>query len=199
MSASKKTLRSVKKAVTQTRLKAAPKVRSKVVPISTGSVDAKTGYEAPLPPAKGEFARVRIALLSTRWNIGIVDALRTGARECLKDWGVAAGNIVEFRAPGAYEVPLAAMQLLRDGEFDGVVALGAVIRGETPHFDYVAGECARGLMQVQLKTRKPVGFGVLTVNTVEQAWARAGKGHDNKGYEAVAATLEMIRLARSLA
>ena len=160
--------------------------------------DAKTGYEAPERPAKGEFASVRIALLSTRWNIGIVDALRAGARACLREWGVAAANVVEFRAPGAYEVPLATLKLLKDGGYDGVVALGAVIRGETPHFDYVAGECARGLMQVQLKTRKPIGFGVLTVNTVEQAWARAGKGRDNKGYEATAAALEMIRLSRSL-
>lgn len=165
---------------------------------SVSPPDAKTGYEAPERPAKGEFADTRIALLSTRWNIGIVDALRTGARACLREWGVAAANIVEFRAPGAYEVPLATLKLLKDGGYDGVVALGAVIRGETPHFDYVAGECARGLMQVQLKTRKPVGFGVLTVNTVEQAWARAGKGRDNKGYEATAAALEMIRLSRSL-
>lgn len=160
--------------------------------------DAKTGYDAPALPAKSEFAHARIALLSTRWNVGIVDALRAGARACLKDWGVLAAKIVEHRAPGAYEIPLAAMLLLRDGGFDGVVALGAVIRGETPHFDYVAGECARGLMQVQLKTHKPVGFGVLTVNTTEQAWARAGKGQDNKGYEATAAMLEMIRLSRSL-
>ncbi|MES0874185.1 6,7-dimethyl-8-ribityllumazine synthase [Sinimarinibacterium thermocellulolyticum] len=165
---------------------------------STALADAKTGYAAPERPSRGEFARVRVALLSTRWNVGIVDALREGAKACCRDWGLPAANLVEFRAPGAYEVPLAALQLLRDGGFDGVIALGAVIRGETPHFDFVAGECARGLMQVQLKTRKPVGFGVLTVNTVEQAWARAGKGRDNKGYEAAAATLEMIRFARSL-
>lgn len=160
--------------------------------------DAKTGYAAPDKPGRNEFARTRVALLSTRWNVGIVDALRSGAKACCRDWGLPAANLVEFRAPGAYEVPLAALQLLRDGGFDGVIALGAVIRGETPHFDFVAGECARGLMQVQIKTRKPVGFGVLTVNTVEQAWARAGKGHDNKGYETAAATLEMIRLGRSL-
>lgn len=175
----------MKKTKTATRKPAAP-------------ADAKTGYEAPERPVKGEFAGVRIALLSTRWNVGIVDALRVGAGACLREWGVAAAHIGEFRAPGAYEVPLATLKLLKDGGYDGVVALGAVIRGETPHFDYVAGECARGLMQVQLKARKPVGFGVLTVNTVEQAWARAGKGRDNKGYEATAAMLEMIRLSRSL-
>ncbi|MEW6168455.1 MAG: 6,7-dimethyl-8-ribityllumazine synthase [Pseudomonadota bacterium] len=161
--------------------------------------DAKTGYAAPEPAGRGEFGDIRVALLATRWNVGIVDALCRGAQDCLKDWGVRADRVAEFRAPGAYEVPLATLALLKSGGFDGVVALGAVIRGETPHFDYVAGECARGLMQVQLKTRKPVGFGVLTVNTVEQAWARAGAGRDNKGYEATAAMLEMIRLGRSLA
>ncbi len=174
-------------------------MKKKVVRKLARPADAKTGYAAPQPPAKNEFAGARIALLATRWNTEIVDALIRGARDCLRDWGVAATNIEEFRAPGAYEVPLASLQLLKKGGFDGVVALGAVIRGETPHFDYVAGECARGLMRVQLKTRKPVGFGVLTVNTVEQAWARAGAGADNKGYEAAAAVLEMIRLARSIA
>lgn len=161
--------------------------------------DAKTGYAPPPAAEPGEFSTVRIAVLSTRWNIGIVDALRAGARQCLRDWGVKPAQIQEFKAPGAYEVPLAAKQLLTDGGFHGVIALGAVIRGETPHFDYVAGECARGLIDVQLQTGRPVGFGVLTVNTVEQAWARAGKGHDNKGYESAAAVLEMIRLSRSLA
>lgn len=109
-----------------------------------------------------------------------------------------AANIDEYRVPGAYEVPLACLKLLKEGDYDGVVTLGAVIRGDTPHFDFVAGECSRGLMQVQLKTRKPVGFGVLTVNTVAQAVERAGAGPANKGYEAAAAMLEMIRLGRQL-
>jgi 6,7-dimethyl-8-ribityllumazine synthase len=136
--------------------------------------------------------------VSTRWNVEIVDALTAGARECLMTWGVPARNIREFRAPGAYEIPLACLKLLKDGGYDGVVALGAVIRGDTPHFDFVAGECARGLIDVQLQTRKPVGFGVLTVNTVQQAVERAGPGAGNKGYEAAAAMLEMIRLAKEL-
>ncbi|TJY60872.1 6,7-dimethyl-8-ribityllumazine synthase [Sinimarinibacterium sp. CAU 1509] len=160
--------------------------------------DAKTGYAAPEAAAPGEFANLRVALLMTRWNVGIVDALSAGARKCLREWGVKRSGIVEFRAPGAYEVPLAAQMLLGDGGFDAVIALGAVIRGDTPHFDYVAGECASGIMRVQLDMNKPVGFGVLTVNTVQQAWDRAGKGRDNKGYEATAAVLEMIRLSRSL-
>jgi len=160
--------------------------------------DAKTGYAAPDAPRPGEFAKLRIALLATRWNVDLVDALLRGARECLRDWGVPESRIVEFRAPGAYELPLASLKLLRDGRYDGVVTLGAVIRGDTPHFDFVAGECARGLMDVQLQTRKPVGFGVLTVNTVQQAIERAGPGPGNKGYEAAAAMLEMIRLERKL-
>jgi 6,7-dimethyl-8-ribityllumazine synthase len=148
--------------------------------------DAKTGYAAPAAPGRNEFSKARIAIVSTRWNVEIVDALTAGARECLMTWGVPARNIREFRAPGAYEIPLACLKL------------GAVIRGDTPHFDFVAGECARGLIDVQLQTRKPVGFGVLTVNTVQQAVERAGPGAGNKGYEAAAAMLEMIRLAKEL-
>jgi 6,7-dimethyl-8-ribityllumazine synthase len=140
---------------------------------------------------------LRIAILATRWNVEIVDALIAGAHRCLKDWGVAAKNIVECRAPGAYEIPLATSVLLA-GSYDGVIALGTVIRGDTPHFDFVAGECSRGLMDVQLRQRKPVGFGVLTVNTVLQAVERAGPGTDNKGYEAAAAMLEMSRLIRQI-
>jgi 6,7-dimethyl-8-ribityllumazine synthase len=160
--------------------------------------DAKSGYAAPPRPARGEFAKLRVAILATRWNVDIVDSLVGGAHRCLAAWGVQPARIAEFRAPGAYEVPLATLALLRSGKFDAVVALGAVIRGDTPHFDFVAGECARGLMDVMLKTRKPVGFGVLTVNTVKQAQDRAGAGRGNKGYEAAAAMLEMARLTRSL-
>jgi len=160
--------------------------------------DVKTGYAAPTKPKPKEFAKARIAILSTRWNVEIVEALINGAKSCLADWGVQKKQIREFRAPGAYEIPLASLALLKSGKFDGVVALGAVIRGDTPHFDFVAGECARGLMDVQLKTRKPLGFGVLTVNTVQQARERAGSGPDNKGYEATAAMLEMLRLTREL-
>ncbi|NGY03483.1 6,7-dimethyl-8-ribityllumazine synthase [Solimonas terrae] len=159
--------------------------------------DAKTGYAAPGKPAAGEFAKAKIAIVATRWNVEIVDALVAGARACLKDWGVADKRVSFHRAPGAYEIPLAA-KLLLDSGFDGVVTLGAVIRGDTPHFDFVAGECARGLIDVQLQTGKPVGFGVLTVNTVKQAVERAGPGSSNKGYEAAAAMLEMLRLGKEL-
>ena len=156
----------------------------------------KTGYAAPAAPARGEFANVRVALVATRWNTAIVDALLEGARTGLGDWGVAARRVDEYRVPGAFEVPLALEQLARTRRSDGVVALGAVIRGDTPHFDFVAGECARGLQDVALRHALPVGFGVLTVNTAAQAAARAKRGKDNKGYEAASAMLEMVRFKR---
>jgi len=156
----------------------------------------KTGYAAPAAPARGEFAHIRVALVATRWNTRIVDALVRGAHGCLADWGVARARVEEFRVPGAFEVPLALEQLARTRRYDGVVALGAVIRGDTPHFDFVAGECARGLQDVALRHALPVGFGVLTVNTARQAAQRARPGKGNKGYEAASAMLEMVRFKR---
>jgi 6,7-dimethyl-8-ribityllumazine synthase len=158
----------------------------------------KTGYAAPPAPGKGEFATARIALVATRWNSAIVDALLGGARAALADWGVTRGRVDEFRVPGAFEVPLALEQLARSRRYDGAVALAAVIRGDTPHFDFVAGECARGLQDVQLRHRWPVGFGVLTVDTARQASDRARPGKGNKGYEAACAMLEMLRLGRQV-
>lgn len=155
--------------------------------------DVKSGYHPPAPPQPGEFINTRVAVLATRWNAGVVDALIDGAMQALKEWGVAQQNISLFRAPGAYELPLACEHLARGKHVDGVIALGAVIRGETPHFDFVAGECARGLQEVMLRHAMPIGFGVLTVDTPEQAMARAGEGEDNKGREAAQAVLEMIR------
>lgn len=159
----------------------------------------KTGYAAPRPPATSEFAGARIALVATRWNTRVVDALLDGARAGLAHYGVAARNVAEFRAPGAFEIPLACETLARSGRYDGAVALGAVIRGDTPHFEFVAGECARGLQDVALRHAWPVGFGVLTVNTAAQAAARVKKGPSNKGYEAALAMLEMLRFKRALA
>jgi 6,7-dimethyl-8-ribityllumazine synthase len=159
----------------------------------------KSGYAAPEKPAPGEFEDARIAIVATRWNVEIVDALVDGAYRCLADWGVAEDAVDEFYVPGAYEIPLAVSTLLEGGDYDGVITVGAVIRGDTPHFDFVAGECSRGLMDVQLRHSSPVGFGVLTVNTAQQALDRAGSGNDNKGYEAAAALLEMVRLIRGLA
>ena len=111
---------------------------------------------------------------------------------------MAGKHVATFYAPGAFELPLAASLLMKSGEWDAVVTLGAVIRGDTPHFDFVAGECSRGLREASQKHGVPLGFGVLTVNTAQQAVDRAGPGNDNKGYEAAAAALEMLRLAREL-
>lgn len=162
----------------------------------------KSGYRAPEAALTREFRKARVAIVATRWNVEVVDALILGAQACLADWGVQKKNIGLFHAPGAYEIPLVTQALLKAGPknkaWDGVVTLGAVIRGDTPHFDFVAGQCARGLMDVQLKTGKPVGFGVLTVNTAEQAFERARADGTNKGYEAAAAMLEMLRLTRNL-
>lgn len=156
----------------------------------------KAGYAAPATPARGEFANVRVAVVATRWNAGIVEALVKGARGCLRDWGVAGSRVEEFRVPGAFEVPLALEALARTQRYDGVVAVGAVIRGDTPHFDFVAGECARGSQDVALRHALPIGFGVLTVNTAAQAAERARPGKGNKGYEAASAMLEMVRFKR---
>jgi 6,7-dimethyl-8-ribityllumazine synthase len=159
----------------------------------------KTGYAPPARPSKKEFAGVRIALVATRWNTGIVEALLKGARAGLKDWGVAPDRVHAFRVPGAFELPLALEQLARSRRYDGVVALGAVIRGDTPHFDYVCGECARGVQDVALRHVLPVGCGVLTVDTTAQAAARAKPGKGTKGYEAASAMLEMVRFKRESA
>ena len=158
----------------------------------------KSGYRAPDAALAQEFRKARIAILATRWNVEVVERLTAGAQACLADWGVQKKNTALFYAPGAYEIPLATQALLQSGKWDAVVTLGAVIRGDTPHFDFVAGECSRGLMDVQLKTGKPVGFGVLTVNTAAQAFERAKPDGTNKGYEAAAAMLEMLRLTRAL-
>ena len=137
---------------------------------------------------------LRIGLVAARFNQFITDQLLAGARDALERHGVADEQITLAWVPGAYELPLAADRLLESGEFDGIVALGAVIRGGTPHFDYVAGECARGLLDVSLAHGKPVAFGVLTTDTIEQALERAAQDEGNKGFDVTMATLHMIHL-----
>ncbi len=138
---------------------------------------------------------VRIALVAARFNQFITDQLIAGARDALQAQGVHEEQVTLAWVPGAFELPLAAENLLMHGGFDGVVALGAVIRGGTPHFDYVAGECARGLLDVSLKHGKPVAFGVLTTDTIEQALERAAQDEGNKGFDVTMATLNMIALS----
>lgn len=143
-------------------------------------------------------AGLKIAIVATRWNEFIVERLTAGAKDALIRSGVTENAIDIAMAPGAYEVPFIAKKLAGTGRYHGVVALGCVIRGATPHFDYVAGEAANGLAAAARETGVPMAFGVLTVDTIEQAIERAGAKAGNKGAEAALATIEMINLTRSI-
>lgn len=136
----------------------------------------------------------RFGVVAARFNSRIVDLLLDGAVDCLRRHGVAADDISVLRVPGAWEVPLALDALAATGRYDALVALGVVIRGETPHFDYVCAECSRGVADVSLRRRLPIGFGVLTTDTSSQAVERAGGKAGNKGFEAAQAALEMADL-----
>ncbi len=140
----------------------------------------------------------RFALLVARFNGFVVESLLAGAEDTLKRSGIDASDITIVRVPGAYEMPLVANKLAASGDYDAIIALGAVIRGSTPHFDYVAGECSKGLAQVSLQHSVPVAFGVLTTDTIEQAIERAGTKAGNKGAEAAHTAIEMVSLLRAL-
>lgn len=143
-------------------------------------------------------AGLKIAIVATRWNEFIVERLIAGAKDALIRHDVREENIDLAMAPGAYEIPFVAKRLASTGRYHGLVALGCVIRGDTPHFDYVAGEAARGVAAAARETGVPISFGVLTVNTIEQAIERAGTKAGNKGAEAALAALETINLCRSI-
>lgn len=136
----------------------------------------------------------RVAIVAGRWHVAIVDALVEGALETLNTHGVKDDQIDFVQGPGAFEFPLIVDALLQDTAYNAVIVLGVVIKGETPHFDFVAGECASGISRVSLDREVPIGFGLLTVNTVEQAFARSQPGESNKGREAVLAALEVADL-----
>ena len=138
------------------------------------------------------------AITASRFNDFIVDHLVGGAVDFLVRHGATRENITLVRLPGAYETPLVAKKLAASGRYDAVICLGAVIRGATPHFDYVAGECAKGLAQVMLESGVPVGFGILTTDSIEQAIERAGTKSGNKGADAAAAALEMVRVMKQI-
>lgn len=140
----------------------------------------------------------RFAIVAARFNEFIVESLIRGALHGLRQHGVADADIEIIRVPGAFEMPLAVDKVAATRRFDGVVALGAVIRGATPHFDYVAGECVKGLSAASAKSGVPVGNGVLTVDTIEQAIERAGTKAGNKGEEAALAVIEMVSLLRRI-
>ena len=143
-------------------------------------------------------ASARYGIAVARFNSFIVDRLLEGALDALQKHGVMDRDITIVKVPGAYELPLATKMMVSAGEYDGIIALGAVIRGGTPHFDYVAGECVKGLSQVGLESGLPVTFGVLTVDSIEQAIERAGTKAGNKGAEAAMTAIEMVSLSRQL-
>jgi len=147
-------------------------------------------------PIELEGAGLRIAIVSARWNEFVGTRLLEGARAALLKCGVAADDITTQAVPGAFELPFAAKRMADTGEYDAVVCLGTVIRGETPHFEFVAGTAARGIMQVGLETGIPVTFGVITADTEQQAIDRAGGSKGNKGKEAAEAAMEMALLHR---
>ena len=140
----------------------------------------------------------RYTIVASRFNDFIVESLIKGALSCLRRHGAADSNIDIVRVPGAYEMPLAVDKVAALRRADGIIALGAVIRGATPHFDYVAGECARGVAAASREHGVPVGIGVLTTDTIEQAIERAGTKAGNKGEEATLAVIEMVNLLRQL-
>jgi 6,7-dimethyl-8-ribityllumazine synthase len=140
----------------------------------------------------------RIAIVAARFNDSIVASLVRGAVYGWTRCGGAEADLLIARVPGAFELPVAVRQLALSGEYQAIVALGCVIRGDTPHFDYVAGECARGLQNVSCDTGVPVAFGVLTVENIEQALERAAATGPNKGTEAMEAALEMASLLEKL-
>jgi 6,7-dimethyl-8-ribityllumazine synthase len=141
---------------------------------------------------------LRFGIVVTRFNEFVVEPLLRGALDALKRHGAAEKQIEIFRVPGAFDMPIAVRKLAMSRRYEALIALGAVIRGQTPHFDYVAGECASGLARIALESGVPIGFGVLTTDTMEQAVDRAGGKAGNKGADAALASLEMANLLRRL-
>ena len=140
----------------------------------------------------------RFCIVAARFNESIVDNLIGGALDTLKRHGATASKIPVYRVPGAYELPLAVQRVAKTHQYDGIIALATVIRGATPHFDYVCNECAGGLSRVSLDTEIPIGFGLLTCDTIEQAIERSGTKAGNKGADAALATIEMVGLLRQI-
>ncbi len=155
----------------------------------------------PVTHIEGTFetpSKAKFAIVVSRFNAFITDRLLEGALDALKRHGVPEASVIVTRTPGAFELPLAVKWLAGSEKVDAVIALGAVIRGSTPHFDYVAGEAAKGVAQAMMASGVPVIFGVLTTDTIEQAVERAGTKAGNKGFEAAVAAIEMVNLGRAL-
>jgi 6,7-dimethyl-8-ribityllumazine synthase len=141
---------------------------------------------------------MRFALVAGRFNSFMTDKLVEGALDCLRRHGAREDDITEIRVPGSFEVPFVAQQAARAGHYDAVVCLGAIIRGGTPHFDFIAAEAAKGVAQVGLSTGVPTIFGILTTDTLEQAIERSGTKSGNRGWEAALAAIELVDLGRRL-
>ena len=140
----------------------------------------------------------RFAIVAARFNEFIVESLIKGSLRCLRQHGADDGDVEIIRVPGAFEMPVAIEKIAASRRYDGIIALGAVIRGGTPHFDYVAGECVKGITSAGQRHGVPIGNGVLTVDTIEQAIERAGTKAGNKGEEATLAVIEMVNLLRRI-
>lgn len=154
--------------------------------------------KAPAYIASKVSSGVRIGIAAARFNADVVDELLKGCLKRLKELGIDKAQVELFRVPGAFELPVTADVLAATGRFDAIICLGAVIRGETPHFDFVAGECARGIQDVAVKRGLPVIFGVLTTNSDQQAWERAGGKHGHVGRQSAEAAVEMIATLRAI-
>ncbi|GAC1477747.1 MAG: 6,7-dimethyl-8-ribityllumazine synthase [Steroidobacteraceae bacterium] len=141
---------------------------------------------------------LRFALIAARFNDFVVEPLLRGALDALRRHGVSDKQIEVVRVPGAFDIPIVARKLAMSRRYEALIAIGAVIRGQTPHFDYVAGECAGGISRIALESGVPIAFGVLTTDTVEQAVDRAGGKAGNKGADAAMAAIEMANLLRRL-
>ncbi len=136
----------------------------------------------------------RVAIINSRFNSFICERLQEGAVDALQRHGIADEQIAVYKVPGAFEIPLLAKKLADSKKYDGIVCLGAVIRGDTPHFDYVAAEVSKGIAATSIDSGVPIAFGILTTNTIEQAIERAGSKAGNKGWDAAVTLLEMIDL-----
>lgn len=149
---------------------------------------------------EGDFrnADAKYAIAVARFNSFVVESLLAGAVDTLKRHGVQETNITVVRVPGAFELPLVVQKLADKQQFDAIIALGAVIRGGTPHFDYVAGECTKGLASVMMESGVPVSFGVLTTDSIEQAIERSGTKAGNKGVDAALGAIEMVSVLKAL-
>ena len=140
----------------------------------------------------------RFAIVVSRWNDTLTSKLAAGAVDALTEVGAPEDSIETFQVPGAFELPLACLKAANTGDFDAVIALGVVIRGDTPHFEYVAGQAASGILQASMQSGIPVMFGVITANTMQQALDRTGEKTDNKGYEAAMSAVEMVAMFREM-